>query len=137
MPNETYYQWTTGGGFSKYAARPSWQATAVTRYLASSALIPPSQWFNPTNRGYPDISALGSRILTIQSGTLIHFDPSSPPPPNACVNSPLSLALSLPLSSVSYHTHTHTPGTNLSLTQQHPPPHTSTNPLFFIQAPYQ
>jgi len=70
MPNETYYQWTTGGGFSKYAPRPSWQSAAVNSYLSSSALIPPTQWFMQNNRGYPDISALGSRILTIQSGSL-------------------------------------------------------------------
>jgi len=70
MPNETYYQWTTGGGFSKYAIRPSWQNAAVNSYLSSQALIPPNQWFNRGNRGYPDISALGARILTIQEGSL-------------------------------------------------------------------
>jgi len=68
MPNETYYQWTSGGGFSKYATRPGYQNAAVQKWLSSGAIIPPSQWFNQGNRGYPDIGALGSRILTIQGG---------------------------------------------------------------------
>jgi len=70
MPNETYYQWTTGGGFSKFAARPTYQNSVVNAYLTSNALIPPTQWFNRNGRGYPDISALGSRILTIQGGAI-------------------------------------------------------------------
>jgi len=70
MVNNTYYDWTTGGGFSAYAARPSYQDNAVQQYLASNAMIPPHQFFNVSNRGYPDIAALGSRILIVQGGAV-------------------------------------------------------------------
>jgi len=68
MCNNTYYQWTTGGGFSNYTTRPSWQNTAVTQYLNSGSILPPTQLFWPTNRAYPDVSAVGSRILIIIGG---------------------------------------------------------------------
>lgn len=42
-------------------------------YLASKALIPPSQYFNSGNRGYPDVSALGDAILTIIGGKLPNY----------------------------------------------------------------
>jgi tripeptidyl-peptidase-1 len=68
MVNNTLYTWTTGGGFSDWAPRPSYQDEAVSTYLSSGAIIPPSQFFNASNRGYPDISAVGARILIIQDG---------------------------------------------------------------------
>jgi len=68
MENNTEYSWTTGGGFSKYAAQPAYQKTAVTQYLNSQSIIPPNKWFNPTNRGYPDVAAVGDRILIIIGG---------------------------------------------------------------------
>jgi len=68
MENNTEYSWTTGGGFSKYAAQPSYQKNAVSQYLSSKSIIPPNQWFNPGNRGYPDVSAVGDRILIIIGG---------------------------------------------------------------------
>jgi tripeptidyl-peptidase-1 len=70
MINNTLYTWTTGGGFSAFAPRPSYQATAVQQWLSSSAIIPPEKFFNSSNRGYPDIAGLGSRILIIQSGAV-------------------------------------------------------------------
>jgi len=63
MENNTYYDWTTGGGFSNFTARPQWQSAAVGAYLSSNAIIPPNWTFENQNRGYPDIAALGSRIL--------------------------------------------------------------------------
>jgi len=69
--NNTYYEWTTGGGFSNYTARPSWQNAAVTTYLASKGvMIPPTQYFHSENRGYPDVSAVGSRILVWDDGDI-------------------------------------------------------------------
>jgi len=70
MENNTEYSWTTGGGFSKYAVRPSYQNAAVNQYLGSSSIIPPTQWFNPPNRGYPDVAAVGDRILIIIGGSI-------------------------------------------------------------------
>lgn len=59
--NNTYYQWTTGGGFSSFVTRPSYQTAAVakfviasishfslpylSRYLTTSALMPPQSLF--------------------------------------------------------------------------------------------
>jgi len=40
----------------------------VNAYLGSSAIIPPNWTFQNTNRGYPDIAALGARILIWISG---------------------------------------------------------------------
>jgi len=68
MENNTEYSWTTGGGFSKYAAQPAYQKNAVNQYLGSQSIIPPAKWFNPTNRGYPDVAAVGDRILIIING---------------------------------------------------------------------
>jgi tripeptidyl-peptidase-1 len=68
MPNNTYYSWTTGGGFSNIAPQPSYQKSAVSKYLSSSSLIPPKQYFQAGNRAYPDIAAIGSRILIVQEG---------------------------------------------------------------------
>mmetsp|Transcript_30232 Transcript_30232/g.33785 ORF Transcript_30232/g.33785 Transcript_30232/m.33785 type:complete len:515 (-) Transcript_30232:53-1597(-) len=68
MFNNTLYRWTTGGGFSEITATPSWQQAAVAKYTSSNAILPPNQYWSKTNRGYPDISATGSRILIIQNG---------------------------------------------------------------------
>ncbi len=46
MFNNTYYTWTTGGGFSNYTAMPGWQKTAVNKYLQSDAFIPPDWTFS-------------------------------------------------------------------------------------------
>jgi tripeptidyl-peptidase I len=95
MSNNTYYHWTTGGGFSNYTARPAFQNIngALEKYLKSGAILPPTWAFNPNHRackssffpffpslGYfsdstlpdpdPDMSAVGSRILIIQNGQI-------------------------------------------------------------------
>jgi tripeptidyl-peptidase-1 len=58
----------SGGGFSNVAARPSWQSSAVSSYLASGVALPPTSYFNQTSRGYPDIAAVGHNNLIYQSG---------------------------------------------------------------------
>jgi len=70
MPNNTEYSWTTGGGFSKYANAQTYQTAAIQNYLNSKSLIPPKQFFADGNRGYPDVSAVGDRILIIQNGAI-------------------------------------------------------------------
>ena len=47
----------SGGGFSNAFPRPSYQNYAVEKYLKSGSHIPPTSYFNPNGRGYPDISA--------------------------------------------------------------------------------
>lgn len=54
----------TGGGFSVYNPRPSWQADAVSAYLQDSSIPkPPAAAFNASNRGYPDVAAMGNSIV--------------------------------------------------------------------------
>ena len=63
--------WTTGGGFSNHVPQPSWQANAVNTYLSTfPSLLPPSNYFNATNRGYPDVSANGHNLLLINKGAM-------------------------------------------------------------------
>jgi len=54
-----------GGGFSDTFAIPSWQASAVSSYLAAAkaaGVLPASTMFNSSGRAYPDIAALGGSV---------------------------------------------------------------------------
>lgn len=78
---------TSGGGFSRLAARPKWQAAAVQAYLAQmAAALPPAEYFNGSSgRAYPDVAALGHNVLIYQAGAgakgkgkdWVHFDGTS------------------------------------------------------------
>jgi subtilase family serine protease len=62
MATSTYYNWTTGGGFSQNIPRPLWQETFAEEYLDDRSIVfPPPFAFNPANRMYPEVSAFGSR----------------------------------------------------------------------------
>lgn len=53
-----------GGGFSDTFSQPSWQASAVSDYLAKATaanVLPASSFFNASGRAYPDLSALGGQ----------------------------------------------------------------------------
>jgi hypothetical protein len=62
---------TTGGGFSFYFPRPSYQVSpnfsesnsdqnaAVNTYLQTAPNLPPSNMFNGQGRGYPDVALAG------------------------------------------------------------------------------
>merc|ERR1711879_759435 len=53
----------SGGGFSDNFPIPDWQKTAVAAYKASAdADLPPSNLWNNTGRGYPDVAALGGQV---------------------------------------------------------------------------
>merc|ERR1712046_527741 len=54
---------TTGGGFSDVESRPSWQDSAVKRYMAATTLPPASLW-NSSGRAYPDVSLAGYHYPT-------------------------------------------------------------------------
>jgi len=59
---------TSGGGFSTYAAMPSYQRTAVGQYLTEEvSSLPPASYFNASNRAYPDIAAMGNNFLVYMS----------------------------------------------------------------------
>lgn len=59
---------TTGGGFSIYFSRPSYQDAAVQNYLNTAPNLPPLSMFNSKGRGYPDVAALGHNYLVVISG---------------------------------------------------------------------
>mmetsp|Transcript_77707 Transcript_77707/g.137680 ORF Transcript_77707/g.137680 Transcript_77707/m.137680 type:complete len:613 (-) Transcript_77707:57-1895(-) len=55
---------TSGGGFSTYTSMPSYQKKAVNAYLTKYAdKLPPTSYFNASNRAFPDISANGHNFL--------------------------------------------------------------------------
>merc|ERR1719213_125764 len=58
---------TSGGGFSTYTAMPSYQKDAVSAYLSSGVALPPSTYFNSSNRGYPDVAAAGNNFAVYLS----------------------------------------------------------------------
>lgn len=60
----------TGGGFSHYNPRPSWQDKAVSSYLNSGVQFPKNSYWNSTNRGYPDVAACGGNIAVYQKGAV-------------------------------------------------------------------
>jgi tripeptidyl-peptidase-1 len=59
---------TSGGGFSTYTAMPSYQTAVVRSYLESGTELPPSTYFNRSNRAYPDIAAMGNNFLVYMDG---------------------------------------------------------------------
>ena len=62
---------TSGGGFSDVFPRPSWQDQAVSDYLSNPMNpLPPSGYFNPGGRGYPDISAFGGWNFVFLDGSV-------------------------------------------------------------------
>lgn len=58
---------TSGGGFSTYTPMPAYQKSAVQEFLSMSQELPPSSYFNRSNRGYPDVSAMGSNYAVYVS----------------------------------------------------------------------
>jgi tripeptidyl-peptidase-1 len=70
MQNNTAFEWTTGGGFSEITLSPPYQTAQVAAYLASKAMMPPKYYFWPKNRGYPDIAAIGARVLIVSGGEI-------------------------------------------------------------------
>jgi len=68
---------TTGGGFSNYVARPAYQAAAVNAYFAKNVTLPNAKSFNRTNRGFPDVSALGHNYLIYVDGQWEQVDGTS------------------------------------------------------------
>jgi tripeptidyl-peptidase-1 len=63
----------SGGGFSNYFARPSYQDNVVPAYI-TSLKGQFSKLFNASGRGYPDIAAQGFHFLVVWNGTLVSLD---------------------------------------------------------------
>ena len=65
---------TSGGGFSSVFTAPSWQKANVSSYLktkcAASAgcTLPPSSYYNGSNRGFPDVAVFGGQFGVTVNG---------------------------------------------------------------------
>jgi tripeptidyl-peptidase-1 len=57
----------SGGGFSVYSMQPAYQTNAVNGYFKSGAVLPSTKFWNPKNRGYPDIAAVGDNVCVFTS----------------------------------------------------------------------
>ncbi len=64
---------SSGGGFSNYFARPSYQDSVVPDYI-NNLDGEFGGLFNTSGRGYPDIAAQGFHIITIWNGTVVQLD---------------------------------------------------------------
>lgn len=59
----------SGSGFSWRYPVPEYQKTAVAQYLLKQATkLPPASSFNATNRAYPDVAALSTRVPIVMQG---------------------------------------------------------------------
>lgn len=69
-------EFASGGGFSNYFKRPSYQNGVVPAYISSLG----SQYkglYNPNGRGYPDLSAQSQAFVIIFSGVMFPIDGTS------------------------------------------------------------
>jgi len=65
-----FSSFASGGGFSTISPTPDYQTADVKGYLASKSItFPPPSYFNATNRGFPDIAAVGHDCLIYDSGS--------------------------------------------------------------------
>ena len=60
---------TSGGGFSLTYPAPAWQQPYLSKYLGSQS-PPPVQGYNPSGRGYPDVSLIGVKYNVMVKGNL-------------------------------------------------------------------
>ncbi|CAH1274079.1 TPP1 [Branchiostoma lanceolatum] len=61
----------SGGGFSNVFPSPKYQKEAVASYL-KNVTLPDAKYFNPTNRAYPDISAMSDDFWIIINRLLMN-----------------------------------------------------------------
>eukprot|EP01006_Ploeotia_vitrea_P012939 TRINITY_DN34077_c0_g1_i1.p1 TRINITY_DN34077_c0_g1~~TRINITY_DN34077_c0_g1_i1.p1 ORF type:complete len:802 (+),score=467.08 TRINITY_DN34077_c0_g1_i1:338-2407(+) len=67
---------TSGGGFSRLYARPSYQEAAVKKYI-DTATMPPPHFYNMNGRAYPDVSAYGTFFLLVQDNKFVSLSGTS------------------------------------------------------------
>jgi len=61
----------SGGGFSDYWARPTYQTQVVENYFSVAKGLPESSRYNHTGAGFPDISAQGINFAVKYKGTTV------------------------------------------------------------------
>ncbi|EIM87870.1 subtilisin-like protein [Stereum hirsutum FP-91666 SS1] len=81
IPETAVSRFFSGGGFSNYFVRPSYQDSVVSAYLAALPEGTYAGLFNASGRAYPDVSAQGDflRIFIDGSPTLIGGTSASSP----------------------------------------------------------
>ncbi|XP_066475694.1 tripeptidyl-peptidase 1 [Tiliqua scincoides] len=55
----------SGGGFSNVFPMPSYQVSAVRRFLSTASKLPPSSYYNHSGRAYPDLAALSDNYWVV------------------------------------------------------------------------
>lgn len=68
---------TSGGGFSNVFDQPSYESAAVSSWMNSGALQPPSQYWNANGRGYPDVAGLAHKYMIVENGDKFSVDGTS------------------------------------------------------------
>ncbi|EIM89124.1 subtilisin-like protein [Stereum hirsutum FP-91666 SS1] len=86
IPEVAVSRFFSGGGFSNYFARPSYQDDAVTTYLSSLPNGTYAGLYNASGRAYPDVSAQGDRLR-------IFFDGDATPIGGTSASSPVFAAV--------------------------------------------
>jgi len=66
-------EFDTGGGFSIHIPMQAYQKTAVQKYLTSGVVLPDKSLFNPNNRAFPDIAAIGENVCVLDPGQPCNF----------------------------------------------------------------
>lgn len=61
----------SGGGFSNYFPRPSYQDPYVPEYLSKYVGNDYAGLYNPNGRGYPDLAAQGSNFTIYWNGSML------------------------------------------------------------------
>eukprot|EP01052_Picozoa_sp_SAG31_P008129 SAG31_NODE_403_length_16150_cov_12.566588_4_plen_367_part_00 len=60
---------SSGGGFSWWFDRPSWQEAAVSEYLlAAGPSLPPARLYNSKGRGIPDVASAAGNLAILTNG---------------------------------------------------------------------
>jgi tripeptidyl-peptidase-1 len=73
-PAGTY---ASGGGVSVYETRPEYQQSVVSAYLSSGVTLPPSSFYNASNRFFPDVAANGDNLLIYLNGKWLQIGGTS------------------------------------------------------------
>ncbi|KAG5717556.1 Tripeptidyl-peptidase sed2, partial [Termitomyces sp. T112] len=68
IPEVAVTRFFSGGGFSDYFERPSYQDEAVTGFLNTLPEGTYEGLFNPEGRGIPDVAAQGDRFSIVLAG---------------------------------------------------------------------
>lgn len=68
---------SSGGGFSNYFGRPSYQDAAVTSYIQGLGTSVPANMYNASGRAYPDVAAQGQQYVVVWNGQNIQLDGTS------------------------------------------------------------